>query len=122
MEMTTTTQIKEDVLVRPTGTGREASAALVFNLTIILLVSTIWIATRPYYGVIDDARFYMIEALQHLHPGRYATDPYFRFGSQGEFTLFPKLYAQLVSLLGISAAALAATIAAQMLWIGAVFY
>src|SRR3989442_9336485 len=69
-------------------------------------VAVIWLATRPYFGVALDARFYMVEALHTLAPRRYPQDLYFQFGSQGKFSLFTLLYLPLLRTFGVSATAM----------------
>jgi len=61
-------------------------------LPLICAIAVLWLSTRHYFGVVQDARFYAVEALRDLNPGRYANDLYFQFGSQGSFSLFSKLY------------------------------
>jgi hypothetical protein len=84
------------------------------------LIVALWLATRPYYGLIHDARFYMVEALHALDPARFADDLYFRFGSQDQFTIFSHLYAPLVAGLGVANAAIAATLLGQVLFLAGV--
>ena len=86
-------------------------------LTLFCAVAALWLATRRYFGVIQDARFYTVEALHALDPSRYAGDLYFQFGSQGSFTLFTALYRPLVALFGVGAAGMGAVIAGQLLWL-----
>jgi hypothetical protein len=86
-------------------------------LPLLCAVAVLWLATRHYFGVIQDARFYAVEALRELNPARYAGDLYFQFGSQGGFSLFSKLYRPLVALFGIGAAGMGVAIAGQLLWL-----
>jgi hypothetical protein len=78
-----------------------------------------WIATRPYRGVVHDARLYLIQALRALEPGRYDQDLYFKFGSQDAFTIFTAGYKPLVVWLGPAGAHLAATLGGEALWLSA---
>lgn len=87
-----------------------------------MLIGALWLATRPYYGIIQDARFYMVEALHQLHPARFADDLYFRFGSQGQFTVYSRAIAPLVSLLGVGPAEIVLTVIGQLLWLGALLH
>ena len=86
-------------------------------LTLFCAVAVLWLATRRYFGVIQDARFYTVEALHALDPNRYAGDLYFQFGSQGSFTLFTAFYRPLVALFGFGAAGMGAVITGQLLWL-----
>ena len=86
-------------------------------LPLVCAVAVLWLATRHYFGVVQDARFYTVEALRELNPVRYAGDLYFQFGSQGSFSLFSKLYRPLVAQFGVGAAGMGVAIAGQVLWL-----
>ncbi|HYJ34982.1 MAG TPA: hypothetical protein VEV64_02410, partial [Rhizomicrobium sp.] len=77
----------------------------------------LWLATRHYFGVIQDARFYTLEALRGLHPHAFADDMYFTHGSQGSYSLFSHLYRPFLSWFGVGAAGMAFTLAGQLCWI-----
>jgi hypothetical protein len=98
----------------PAGAKRDAAGCPI--ATMLILLAVLWLATRPYAGIVHDARFYMVQALHSLHPSRFAQDLYFKFGSQDQFTIFTKLYAPLVSALGVGAAGIAATCIGHLLW------
>jgi hypothetical protein len=100
--------------------GRDAAGCPI--ATMLILLAVLWLATRPYAGVVHDARFYMVQALHSLHPSRFAEDLYFKFGSQDQFTIFTKLYAPLVSALGVGGAGIAATCIGQLLWLCALLF
>jgi hypothetical protein len=91
-------------------------------LTLTLLIVTLWLATRPYPGIYNDARFYTLQALNALHPGRYADDLYFKYGSQDQFTIFTKLFAPLVGAVGMSAANIIGLLLSQFLWLTGLAY
>ena len=80
-----------------------------------------WLTTRRYFGTVLDSRFYMVEALHALHPSRFAEDLYFKFGSQGNFSFFPKFYLPLLPVFGIGMTSLILTVAGQLLWLFALF-
>jgi hypothetical protein len=86
-------------------------------LPFLCAVAILWLATRHYFGVVQDARFYMLEALRNLDPAAYADDMYFKFGSQGSFSLFTRLYQPFVSHFGIGASGMGFTILGQLFWI-----
>lgn len=83
----------------------------------MMLIGALWVATRPYYGVVHDARFYIVEALRQLEPARFADDLYFRFGSQDQFTIFSKLYAPIVTAIGVANGSILMTLAGQALFL-----
>lgn len=91
-------------------------------LTLVLLITALWLATRPYPGIYNDARFYTLEALNALHPGRYADDLYFKYGSQDQFSIFTKLFAPLVGAVGISIANIIGVLLCQFLFVTGLFY
>lgn len=94
------------------------------NLTaaLLVLIAVLWLATRPYTGVIHDWRFYAVQVLHRLHPTRFAHDLYFQFGSQDRFTIFSRAVAPLVSVLGIDTAGIILTVVGQLLWVGGLLY
>ncbi|MFO1059972.1 MAG: hypothetical protein U1E53_23775 [Dongiaceae bacterium] len=87
-----------------------------------IVVLALWIGTRPYRGIIQDARLYAVQALDLLHGDLYRGDLYLQFGSQDQFTVFSVLYALVISLVGLAAAHLALVIAAQLLWLLALLF
>ena len=87
----------------------------------LVFILAMWIAARPYYGIIHDARLYMIQALHALQPARYDRDLYFRYGSQDAFTIFTSGYKWLVAWLGPATAHLAAAVGGGALWLAALF-
>ena len=101
-------------------TSRGDSRATLLCLT--LLIATLWMATRPYMGVIHNSRFYTVQALSALLPGRFASDLYFRYGSQDQFTSFTLIYKPVLAALGIAKAAMVLTIVGQVCWIAGLIY
>lgn len=87
-----------------------------------LLIASLWLATRPYMGVIHDSRFYTVQALNALLPGRFADDLYFHFGSQDQFTSFTLIYKPELAALGIANAAMVLTIVGQCFWMAGLIY
>lgn len=88
---------------------------------LVLAIAVLWLATRRYFGVVQDARYYMIETLRGLDPARFANDLYFQFGSQGSFSLFDTFYRPFVAHFGVGAAGMGAAIAGQLLWLAGLF-
>ena len=81
-----------------------------------ILILSIWLATHPYPGIIHDGRFYAVEAMRAAGLGRYDDDLYFRFGSQGQFTL-SALYALGARWVGIGNAAIVLAWLGEALWL-----
>ncbi len=93
-----------------------------FMLCLILLIATVWLATRPYVGVVNDSRFYTVQALAALLPGRFNDDLYFHYGSQDQFTLFTLIYKPVLAMLGLAKAAILLTIVGECCWISGLIY
>ena len=70
-------------------------------------------------GIWHDARLYAVEALARLQPGVFDRDLFLAFGSQGQYTLFPGMFAALIDAVGLEPAALALTLAGKLLWLAA---
>ena len=94
--------------------ARGANPALLFGLGFLL-----WLLNHPYQGIWHDARVYGLLAAHWLNPGAYAGDLFFRFGSQGTFSVFTPLYGELVRWFGLSQAAWWVVLGGGLLWIGA---
>ena len=100
---------------KPTGRG-------FWRLTgLVCAVALLWLATRPYFGLLFDARFYMVEALNVLDRANFADDLYFKFGSQGNFSVFTLFYLPLLRSVGVSATGMILTIVGQSLWLFGLF-
>lgn len=87
-----------------------------------MIIGVLWLATRPYYGIVHDALFYMFQAIHELNPARFSEDLYFRFGSQDEFTIFSILYAPLLSVIGVAKTGIFFAVVGQVLWICTLVY
>ena len=71
----------------------------------LVLAAIALLLLHPYQGLQHDARMYTLQALSHLRPALYGNDIFLSMGSQDDYTLFPYLYAWLISILGIEPAA-----------------
>jgi hypothetical protein len=107
---------------RDIGAWSKSRSDRVFTAAMVMLIAALWLATRPYFGIVQDARFYMLQALHDLHPERFATDLYFQFGSQDRFTIFSRLAAPLIAAFGVGPAAFVLTVAGALLWLGGLVY
>jgi hypothetical protein len=93
------------------------------NLAVVLpLLAALWIATRPYFGIIHDARLYTVQALNAIYPGRFADDLFFKYGSQDSFTFFSPIFKQLILLLGASQANMVMAALGQVLWFASLLW
>lgn len=94
--------------------ARRVDLGLVF-----LLGFLIWLLNHPYQGVRHDAQIYALLAAHWLQPEAFANDLFFRFGSQGDMSLFTPLYGALVGWLGLDLAAWWVVLSGGLLWVGA---
>lgn len=72
------------------------------SVAVVLLLAALWCAARPFLGIAEDAELYTIQALNGLMPGRFATDLWFQYGSQDQFTLFSVIYKPFLRLFGLA--------------------
>lgn len=98
------------------------ASEIAFDLVLLILIVVLWITTRPYQGVADDARYYIVQAIRDLHPARFANDLHFEFGSEDAYSIFSRCIAPLVVWLGVGTAELVLTLAGQVLWLGGLVY
>ena len=87
-------------------------------VALVLLFVSIWTVVKPYAGLVHDARLYAVQTAAKLHPDIFLGDLFLRYGSQDNFTIFPRLYAPLASAIGIESAAAMLTFVASLAWIG----
>lgn len=74
------------------------------RLTLLLVALLMWAFVHPVITFWHDARLYAVLAMHWLTPDAYARDPFFMFGSQGDFSLFPLLYGTLIKHFGLRSA------------------
>ena len=60
--------------------------------------------TRPYANIAHDTRLYSIQVVNQVENGAFNDDLFFRYGSQDSFSLFSRLMAPLVKVLGLEIA------------------
>lgn len=90
-------------------------------LAVMLLAAALFFS-HAYTGIRHDGILYAGDALARLAPGQFGQDLYFLFGSQGQYTILPTLYAQLISLLGLGTGTMVGMLAAAVLYLGATWY
>lgn len=89
------------------------------SVSLITALVALWFFTHPYRGIYHDARLYAVQALSHLSPDAYRNDLFFLHGSQDSYTIFSFIYAYVIRLLGLNAAAIALQITGHILWLSA---
>ncbi len=94
-------------------------------LAALLLALCLLILLKPYSGIRHDSVLYFGQALLTLHPEEFKSDLFFAYGSQAQFTVFPRLLAQLMGhftpeavSIGLIIAGLAAFLAATWFLLG----
>src|SRR6266404_6233513 len=69
--------------------------------TLFVVLLAINALARPYGGITHDTRLYSVQVLNRVEDGAYADDLFFRYGSQDEYSLFSRLAAPRVHVLGL---------------------
>ena len=107
----------------PYATRPVERAASVRTLAYLALAASgmlaLFLLSRPYGGIIHDARLYIGYALAALHPGSLGDDMVLADRGQSGFTVSPALLLLLVEALGSSLAAKLVSLAGLVLWFGA---
>src|SRR3954468_18365318 len=80
---------------------RELADRPLVLLAVLLAINAV---ARPYGNIEHDTRLYSVQVLNHVEPGIYNDDLFFRYGSQDRFSIFSKLMAPLVKVLGLEPA------------------
>jgi hypothetical protein len=60
-----------------------------------------WLRLHPFRGIRHDGILYLGQTLAHRRPDLYASDIFFAYGSQDQFSIFSTLYSALIDLLGL---------------------
>lgn len=97
--------------------GRPQNVRRQSHVLLVGAVAVLWLATRPYGGIVHDSRLYTLLAVAAADPGRFASDLFLAFGSQDRFTVFSYVYEPVLVWLGPSHAAIALTLTAQLSWL-----
>ncbi len=87
-----------------------------------LLVLSIWLTLKPYYGIWHDESLYVLMALDAIHPERYAHDLFFLYSSQSSFTSFTRLLSVCINTFGLDTGVELATALGQAFWISALIW
>ena len=76
----------------------------VFFQLLALAGALLWLVTHPYRGLHQDANLYTLMALRWLDGAAYARDPFFVFGAQDGYSVFPPIHGALIQIFGVSGA------------------
>lgn len=85
----------------------------------ILLLAGLWIAGRPYFGIIRDARLYVAQSLRRLGTNGFESDLFFLYGSQDNYSVFSTFFSPLVASVGPGPAHLIFYVLAHGFWFAA---
>jgi hypothetical protein len=103
---------KKDTSVDPEGTSVKPNGPEYrpFFATVALAFTglAIWALTHEYRGLVYDGQIYAIQALAKLRPALNA-DLFLQNTTQDQFTIFPRVYAWVISWIGLNPAALLLT-------------
>lgn len=83
----------------------------------IVLLYILLLATRPYEGIIHDAMLYAAQGLHRIDNGALSEDLFFRFGNQDSFSLFTRIYAPVIGMIGVAKAHAVFWIAGLIGWL-----
>ena len=89
------------------------------TFAVALLAVGLWWAAAPYRGITHDAVYYAADALRRLSGGGLADDLFFKYGSQGDYSLFGNAYAWLANHAGIETAAWLISLTGRLCWLAA---
>jgi hypothetical protein len=101
----------------PCGNRLLVSDPVLGTFVALLCVAALWLITRRYPVIEDDALLYAAQALHALNPAKFDSDLYFKFGSQDQFTIFSYLYFPVIRQLGLARANIAMSVIGQALWL-----
>lgn len=96
----------------PHSSLTSARQSLWLVVMVTLCIAT-WALQHGYPGIRHDAVLYSLQGLARLHP-TLANDPFLRFGSQDQFSLFGAIYALVIQWLGLEPAAAILTFTSQL--------
>lgn len=89
------------------------------HAALALSLAALWILGRRYGGFTHDASIYLLQGLRALDPATFAKDLFFLHGAQDAYTIFPRLYALMIDVLGAGNAAVTVTIFGQIAFFAA---
>ena len=79
----------------------ERLAARPVTLACVLLAANA--VAQPYTGLNHDARLYAAQVTERVHPDSFTNDLYLRYGSQDRYSVFTRVVAPLVAMIGLPA-------------------
>ena len=83
---------------------RQLSALVDRPVLLLLVLLAVNAVTRPYANIAHDTRLYSIQVVNQCENGAFNDDLFFRYGSQDSFSVFSRIMAPLVKVLGLEIA------------------
>jgi hypothetical protein len=102
--------------LRPLLNQNSANNKKIIHFSAILALGALWLCLARYHGFFHDALLYTTMALEKISPANYRNDLIIQFGSQGEFSAFPAVFAGIIRIIGLDNAAFTLTGCGQLLW------
>lgn len=98
--------------------GLEVARAQTFHRVMLLWLLGLWWLASQYQGFIriDDGLLYSLDAMRRLMPESLAGDLFFWGSSQGDFSLFGWIYAELARWIGLKPAGLVMFMTGRVAW------
>jgi len=110
-------RMRDDLIEMPIDLHELSEGSAPQTVTFLLLCAVAWVLLRPYDGLVRDAQLYALQSLAALQPAIFSGDIFLRYGSQNDFTLFPRLYAFITQSIGIERATAYLTLSCSVLWL-----
>lgn len=89
------------------------------QVSLLLVVVAAFLLSHPFTGIRHDGILYAGEALARILPSEFTDDTYFRYGSQGRFTLLPAFYTVLIANFGVGGGTIVGLLLAFVLYLAA---
>lgn len=91
------------------------------GLIAFLFAIALWLLNHRYAGIWHDARIYTLMAVHELVPQQFIADPWFSKGAADGFSIFPSVYAWIISKSDIAHAAKFLVALGALLWLGSTY-
>lgn len=89
---------------------------------LIGIAVALWLVTRPYNGIVVDARIYLFGALVDLYPKTLSNDLFVAYGTQTNYSIYSKILAGFIKLFGVAKTNLYMTLIGSIFWIFGLFF
>jgi hypothetical protein len=90
--------------------------------TILVSLLAVWFVTRPYVGIVGDARFYAMQGLATLSPEAFAGDLFLAGGDKAPGSIYLFFYTSILARFGLGTTNLLLVLIGGALWAGGAYY